>query len=93
MALTKCPDCEKEISDQATSCVHCGRPMRRPGTSTTLSHDVHKAAVSAGNHAGIVGFIAGGILGIANGSIAMLIVGALVGGGIGLVIQYRRARP
>lgn len=28
MPLTECPDCEKQISDAADSCVHCGRPMR-----------------------------------------------------------------
>lgn len=27
MALIKCPECGKEISDQATSCPNCGRPI------------------------------------------------------------------
>lgn len=27
MALIKCPDCGKEISDKATACIHCGCPM------------------------------------------------------------------
>lgn len=27
MALTKCPDCSREISDQAPQCIGCGRPM------------------------------------------------------------------
>jgi DNA-directed RNA polymerase subunit RPC12/RpoP len=27
MPLIKCPDCGKEISDQAPTCIHCGRPM------------------------------------------------------------------
>ena len=26
MALVRCPDCGKEISDAAPSCIHCGRP-------------------------------------------------------------------
>ncbi|MCL5036755.1 MAG: hypothetical protein M1269_06495 [Chloroflexi bacterium] len=26
MALIKCPDCSKEISDQAPACPNCGRP-------------------------------------------------------------------
>ncbi len=26
MALLKCPDCKKEISDSAPACPHCGRP-------------------------------------------------------------------
>lgn len=28
MPLITCPDCRKEISPQAKSCLHCGRPMR-----------------------------------------------------------------
>ena len=27
MALIKCPDCGKEISDKATACIHCGCPI------------------------------------------------------------------
>jgi len=30
MALIKCPDCSKEISDKAFVCIECGRPMRTP---------------------------------------------------------------
>ena len=29
MSLIKCPECEKEISDQAASCPHCGHPVSR----------------------------------------------------------------
>ena len=29
MALVTCPDCKSEISDQAASCIKCGRPMSR----------------------------------------------------------------
>ena len=27
MSLITCPDCKREISDSAKSCIHCGRPM------------------------------------------------------------------
>ena len=27
MALIKCPECGKEISDKAPHCIHCGYPM------------------------------------------------------------------
>ena len=30
MALIKCPECGKEISDKAASCIHCGCPMPPP---------------------------------------------------------------
>ena len=29
MALIKCPECEKEISDKAQSCIHCGYPINQ----------------------------------------------------------------
>ena len=29
MALIKCPECEKEISDQAKVCIHCGCPIKK----------------------------------------------------------------
>lgn len=28
MALIKCPDCDKEISDRAPTCPNCGCPMK-----------------------------------------------------------------
>ncbi len=27
MALIKCPECQKDISDKATVCIHCGCPL------------------------------------------------------------------
>lgn len=30
MALIKCPDCEKEVSDKAESCINCGCPLKLP---------------------------------------------------------------
>lgn len=27
MALIKCPECGKEISDKSTACIHCGYPL------------------------------------------------------------------
>lgn len=28
MALIKCPECEREISDKAEKCIHCGYPLK-----------------------------------------------------------------
>lgn len=28
MALIKCPECQKEISDKSDSCIHCGNPLK-----------------------------------------------------------------
>lgn len=30
MALIKCPECEREVSDKAVSCPHCGYPINDP---------------------------------------------------------------
>ena len=35
MALINCPDCQKQISATATSCVGCSRPIKVPGVSYT----------------------------------------------------------
>ena len=32
MALIKCPECEKEISDKADVCIHCGNPIHHAVT-------------------------------------------------------------
>lgn len=28
MALITCPDCGKQVSEKAASCIHCGRPLQ-----------------------------------------------------------------
>jgi hypothetical protein len=33
MALIKCPECKKEISDIAPACPHCGMPMKTTPSS------------------------------------------------------------
>lgn len=37
MPLIKCPDCEKEISDRAASCIHCGCPISGVDASSTIA--------------------------------------------------------
>ena len=34
MALTRCPDCRKQVSDQAPACPHCGRPKSATTSAT-----------------------------------------------------------
>lgn len=31
MALINCPECKKEVSDQASKCIHCGFPIAQKG--------------------------------------------------------------
>ena len=47
MALTKCPDCGKEISDQAPACPNCGRPQAtQPHQTGATSSFKHKEVVT-----------------------------------------------
>lgn len=39
MALIKCPECGKEISDRAASCIHCGCPLQQ-ATNTAYRAEV-----------------------------------------------------
>ncbi len=32
MALIKCPECNKEISDKSEVCIHCGYPLKKMNT-------------------------------------------------------------
>lgn len=43
MALIKCPECGKEISDKAKQCIHCGYPLDEI-TSTNPNH-LYKAVL------------------------------------------------
>jgi DNA-directed RNA polymerase subunit RPC12/RpoP len=43
MPLIKCPACEREISDQAAACPHCGHPLvkpEQPGFRTTPNFNI-----------------------------------------------------
>lgn len=39
MALIKCPECGKEISDKAKACIHCGYPLDELRTEQVLKED------------------------------------------------------
>ena len=36
MALIKCPECGKEVSDQAKTCIHCGAPLNVKNGAITV---------------------------------------------------------
>ncbi len=53
MALIKCPECGKEISDKATACIHCGYPIETtsPDTDTNgITALFSKFALTASIH-------------------------------------------
>lgn len=35
MALIKCPECGKEISDKAVQCIYCGCPIKSPSANVS----------------------------------------------------------
>lgn len=40
MALIKCPECGREISDKSEQCIHCGYPLPKEESSTFLFNGV-----------------------------------------------------
>lgn len=45
MALIKCPECGKEISNKAVACIHCGCPLQQ-GTNTTHTSVEHTSTTN-----------------------------------------------
>lgn len=45
MALIQCPDCGKQISDLASVCIHCGRPMA--GQPATTEQEIKQDMTTA----------------------------------------------
>ena len=41
MALIECYECEKEISDKAPACPHCGAPRREDHKWASISAGIH----------------------------------------------------
>lgn len=45
MALIKCPECGKEVSDKATACINCGFPLSELENTTTVEETPSKAVI------------------------------------------------
>ena len=37
MALIKCPECGKEVSDKVSACIHCGYPLTSSNSSPSFT--------------------------------------------------------
>lgn len=46
MALIICPECKKEISDQASVCPNCGFPLSKPELTVPIPVDKPSPATS-----------------------------------------------
>ena len=42
MALIKCPECGKDISDKAVSCIHCGYPLSATPISVVTENESYE---------------------------------------------------
>ncbi|HEX7122385.1 MAG TPA: zinc-ribbon domain-containing protein [Gemmatimonadaceae bacterium] len=70
MPLIQCPDCGKQISDAAPTCIHCGRPIQQimqQEQQAPASSGPGVGTVAAGTFGGIFGcvaapFILGGLV-------------------------------
>ena len=40
MAIINCPECGKEISDRAETCIYCGYPLKEPMKEEALKKEV-----------------------------------------------------
>ncbi|MGA7437651.1 MAG: hypothetical protein WBW32_05930, partial [Luteibacter sp.] len=59
MALVECPDCGREISDSAASCIGCGRPMHSMADGAVVVEQTAKKYKGwmAASFLGAIGFI------------------------------------
>ncbi|MDO4171854.1 MAG: zinc-ribbon domain-containing protein, partial [Prevotellaceae bacterium] len=74
MAIVKCSECGKEVSDKATSCPNCGAPLQTVIQAPTQTVEKEKIIVvnnSSSNGCGIAGFVFA-ILGLFLGWIPVL---------------------
>ena len=44
MALVKCPECKKEVSDTAETCPHCGYRLKKPISRPTTTYYSNRAS-------------------------------------------------
>lgn len=60
MALIKCPECGKEISDKAASCPHCGCPVSHPQTQvekTVIQDNLPNTKPKKKGHGCLISFV------------------------------------
>ena len=92
MGLIQCPDCGKQVSDQATACIHCGRPLAKSLRHSVSSTDVKtgtqraKWRYEAGNTIGLIGVIASLFVMMSSFPLGILLF--LVSAGFGLWLAY-----
>ena len=83
MGLIMCPDCGKEISESAATCINCGRPMQ--AIPSNVPAQTSGGTESSGS--GLVGaFIA--IIGVVVGIVAMFAQSFILGIFAAIILIY-----
>lgn len=96
MALITCPDCEKQISDAAATCIHCGRPVTAatpPPAASDMASDVHAGVQSSklkqdlGSAIAFVGLPVAMVIGMATSASTgwMIAVGVCI---VAMIVHY-----
>ncbi|GKS74826.1 zinc-ribbon domain-containing protein [Acidovorax sp. SUPP950] len=76
MALVPCPECNRQISDQATACPGCGHPQA-PAISrrSAFESGTHEGRHAGTVKAGIAGMTAASLGGWAARAVAVVVLG------------------
>ena len=97
VGLRKCPDCGQDVSDQAPSCIHCGRPfaqdlVEKPSAGSSEAHKAgrqrSKLRNDLGNAIGLVSVAVSVFIGAAAGSFMVGVIAAIAGISFGLWVAY-----
>ena len=97
MGLISCPDCEKEVSDSAAACIHCGRPLSADLTDKPAAGSAQAAKMGRqrskfrndlGNAVGAIGFVLGLVVGVMAGNLLLGLGLAVAGILFGIWIAY-----
>lgn len=96
MALVPCPDCGKQVSDQAASCIGCGRPLHdhlvaspAAGSAKAAEKGMQRAKWKhdLGNAIALIGICVAVVVGMAS-SFLPAILTALVFVALGVFVAY-----
>ena len=92
MALIKCDECGKGVSDKAAACPNCGNPMRGDLTSqeTDVKRGVQRATwrYEIGKVVALAGMTVAVVIGVALGSWPIGLGGVFLALVVGIAIQY-----
>ena len=94
MALIKCPECDREVSDRADKCPSCACPLNQdiPASSETVKSGTQRASASydIGGGLGFAGFILAVVVGFMTGSFWVGMVLAVAALSAGAYMQFKK---